>query len=196
MNAVASGIRITSHAVGIVQIDDSASDGSVLVGRMDYARKGRKSVRHVMETGEPGESVMDTFRSSLHEAAADQTKFNHEFVTDEPIFCEFGIDEKNEGGTHLKVWFAIRPQGKLRDYVLPDGDETLGPITMVEAIELLKETEGNTVRGHVSATYAALSALAGDRKVFDRYQKQILSWTQPVLTEEQLAAINVYPGKW
>ncbi len=192
-----NGICITSHAVGVVLIDDSSADGVVRTSRMPYTDKyGRTSIRHIMETGEKNESVRETFLSSRHEAAADLNHFDYEEIVDEPIFYEFGEDEKNPGGTHLRVWYMVRPVGKVRDFVMPDGKDTLGPITMIDAAELLKETEGRTVKGHVSATYAALNALAGSPLVFDRYRRQILNWKPIALTEEEMEAVDAYMKKW
>lgn len=195
MQSTAQTIQISSHAVGVVLVDDSSADGCVLVDRMSYTKRGRSSTRHVMETGEPGESVRETLHSSYHEMAKTPSEFDLELVVEEPIYYSVASDEQHPGSMHLQVWFLARPKGMLRDFVLPDGDETLGPITMVEAESLLKETEGRTVRNHVSATYAALDVLAGERKIFDRYQKLVMGWRRQEFSAELQAAVDEYVSR-
>ncbi|MBX4189404.1 hypothetical protein KW785_02305 [Candidatus Parcubacteria bacterium] len=197
--AIQSSIRITSHAVGVV-LNEVLPSGEVRCARMLYEKRGSRTVRHIMETGERGETVRQTLESCFHEAARDRGSFRYELTSDEPILVEFGDDQENPGGKHMKVFFgAMVKSGALRDFILPDGDETLGPIVMDESSEilrLLRETEGKTVPVHVRATRASILPLAGDRRVFDRYQKLVLSTKPVMLTDEQEAAVAAYPGKW
>ncbi|MBX4195646.1 hypothetical protein KW796_01665 [Candidatus Parcubacteria bacterium] len=196
MATAVSGMRITSHAVGMV-IVEVEQDGMVKCDRMSYAKGGRTSIRHLMETGEVGETVLKTLETGLpHEAARDAVNFSFELLSKKPILIEFGSDQNHQGGTHMKVFFAVRVKGDLRDFDLMDGDERLGPVTMVEIEELVRETDGKTVPVHVRATKAALASVAGNRAVFDRYMDLITKWRSVDLTPEQQAAIDAYPGKW
>lgn len=188
-------MKITSHAVCVVNVN-VREDGVVFMDRMWYTKRGR-SVRHVMETGEEGETVEHTlYVGTLHEMAADASNFRYHLLAPVPVLVEFGPDEKRPGGTHMKVTFAVTCEGKLRDFDRPDGDEILGPVTMVEVSDLLRETEGKTVPFHVRSTKAALVTVAGNKKVFDRYRKIILAYNQPELSDEQKTAVEAYPYKW
>jgi hypothetical protein len=186
----------TSHSVGIV-FYEVAQDGHVALSHMPYTKYGRTSIRHPLESGEANESIMDTFRGCFHEVARDDPKeFRCELLTKEPVLVRFGTCQDHPGGIHIKAFFVAKALSPLRDYVLPDGDEILGPITLIEVRELLKRTERRTVPVHVEATKAALVALAGDRKVFDMYRDLIDSFILPEPTFEEEAMIARYSGKW
>jgi len=190
---------ITSHAVGviIVSLEDA---GIVHASRMPYTRKGSTTIRQPMETGELGESIMQSLNVlMLHEVADDAANFEWKLVQTEPILVNFKEDEKNIGGTHVQPFFlAVVTKGKVRsDRSLPDGEELLGPITLVEIGALIREIEGRTVPIHVKATKMALVSLAYSiESVHDRYKKIIGILRPQDFTEEELAAIAAYPGKW
>ncbi len=180
---VSSELRpIISFAVCAV-IVDVRPDGTVFVDRMIYTKEGRSSVRHLMETGEKGESVMDTLATGLtHEAARNAADFSFKLLSPDPIHYALGPDDKDPNGQHLKICYAVKAKGDLRNFNLPDGNETLGPITMVEIKKLIEETEGRTVPFHVQASKAVLQALAMNKSVFDRYQREIVIWEARTLS--------------
>jgi hypothetical protein len=186
----------TSHSVGIV-FYEVAQDGWVALSHMPYTKYGRTSIRHPLESGEANESVMDTFRSCFHEVAKeDPNEFRYELLSKEPILIRFDACQDNPDGIHIKAFFAAKAISPLRDFILPDGDEFLGPISLIEVRELLRRTKGNTVPVHIQASRAALVALAGDKKVYDRYRDLIDSFVSPELTPEEEDMIARYPGKW
>jgi|GEM_PF-5198814 len=198
MSATQIGTRIiiTSHAVGVV-LTKLNSNGIVQLSRMPYTKRGRTSLRHPMETGEPGETVKQTLNTlMLHEVAQNAAQFEWKLLKSKPILIEFGQDDKNPGGTHMKAFFLAQPTGELRNRELVDGDELLGPVTMPEASELIAETEGKTVAVHVRASKAALKTLAVIPEVHGRYERIIRSFVPAELSEEEIAAIAAYPGKW
>lgn len=189
-------IVITSYATGTV-LAQVYSYGRVQLSRMPYIRRARMSLRHPMETGERGETVEQTFNTlMLHEVAKDAAKFSWMILSPKPILIELGKDEKNPGGTHMKVFYLAQPIGELRTRELIDGDEVLGPVTMPEASLLIAETEGKTVAAHVHASKAALATLSVMPKVYDRYNMIVDSYHPVELSTEELAAIAAYPGKW
>lgn len=186
----------TSHSTGIV-FYDLMEDGRVILSHMPYTKHGRTSIRHPLESGEGKESIMDTFRSCFHEVAKeDPNGFMCELFSKEPALIRFGACQDNPGGVHIKAFFIAKALSPLRDFVLQDGDEILGPITLVEVRELLKRTEGRTVPVHVEASKAALVALAGDKKVYERYRDLIDSYVFQEVTPEEEDMIARYPGKW
>lgn len=190
---------ITSHAVGVI-IVSLGDAGVVHASRMPYTRRGSTSIRQPMETGEPGESIMQSLNVlMLHEVADDAANFEWKFVQPEPVLVNFKDDEKNPGGTHIQPFFLVRViKGKIRnDRSIHDGEELLGPITLVEIDALIHEIEGRTVPIHVKATKMALVNLAYSiESVHDRYKKVIGILRPQDFTEEELAAIAAYPGKW
>jgi hypothetical protein len=189
-------IIITSHAVGVV-LAKTNSVGVVELGRMSYTRRGWKSLRHPLETGERGEGVLQTFSTLMyHEVAKNAAEFSWTMLRRKPILVELGKDDNDPNGTHMKVFYLAQPNGELRKRNLPDGDALLGEVTTVEASELIGETEGKTVAVHVRASKAALSTLAVLPNVHERYQAIIDSYHSPELSTEEMAAIEAYPGKW
>ncbi len=118
---------LTSHAVGaiVLSLDD---DGVVRVSRMSYTRKGSTSIRQPVETGEPGESIMQSLNVlMLHEVADDAANFEWKLVQPEPVLVNFKDDEKNPSGTHIQPFFLVRViKGKVRsDRSIRDGEELL-----------------------------------------------------------------------
>ena len=87
---------ITSHAVGAVVIDPPEQNGRVQCAQMQYTMPRTSSFRHMMETGENAETVIETLRNGLlDEIAADKYDFEYELVQNEPILVELSIDQKN-----------------------------------------------------------------------------------------------------
>ncbi|MDB5266426.1 MAG: hypothetical protein JWN89_241 [Parcubacteria group bacterium] len=199
MLAGAKQTIITSHSV-LITLPRQKPSGELQNDRMPYTRGGSTSIRHPVETGEPGETVRDTLRSLIHEVDKDNGKKDSPFkwrqLSAEPIHMELGPDDKNPDGTHLKVVYPmVILSGTLRDFYLPDGQkEVLGPITMVEIESLLRETEGKTVPFHYRATLATLAfAAARSELVESRYRQRLRSWMSKPLTAEESSAIAEYP---
>jgi len=189
---------ITSHATmgPIVKI---AQDGTILVSRMPYERFARKSLRHIMETGDGSETIMETLRRGVtHEGAKHEESFEVNPMSERPILYVLGPDENNPGGTHLKTIFPVEVTGELRDYEIKDtsksGVETLGPITMVSAESLLLETEGKTIKLHWQATYAAIEFAMWNPLASSRYTSYVKKWKsmKPVLAPEEEDAVEHY----
>lgn len=186
---------ISSHAVGVVLAE--IRNGQLFLTNMEYTKHGRSSIRHIMETGEDGETIMDTLLGSRHEAAMSEDDFDYELVSKKPILISFGSCQKDPRGTHLKVFFLARPKGALRNFPIVDGDETLGRVDLLaEAGEIMKKTEGKTVKIHYDATVAAVVAYATEPTVFKQFENLILKHRPAELSNEQAAAIAAYPGKW
>lgn len=205
------GVRITSHAVSVV-ICRVAESGTVQFAVMTYTRKGRITLRNPMETGCNGERVLrapeaeggekkalSTLDRLKGEVAADKENFDFVLLAERPIYCEFSRDERNQGGTHLKMFFAAEAVGKLRDYEIVERDlnkgreEVLGPIMWLEAGEVVRRMEGKEgIQSHLFATYGAMSFLARDPVVFERYYELLRYSTLPSLTPEQEEALEAY----
>ncbi|KKS78615.1 MAG: hypothetical protein UV53_C0030G0003 [Candidatus Azambacteria bacterium GW2011_GWE1_42_9] len=193
-------MKITSQSTcgTIVHIEDN---GRIQIARMTYEKKGRTSIRHIMESGKNGQTILQTLTEGvLKEGAKDRMDFPMSLLSLEPILIEFSNDEKNPGGIHIKTAFPVFvSEDKLRDVEAKDGDnhdELHGPITMVDINDLLYETEGKTVPFHYRVTRSVLVWAATNPKVLDHYYSLIASWIPTSLTDEQRAAIEAYPGKW
>lgn len=192
-------MRITSHAVGAVSVYLEPG-GKVECLQIKYMTDRGWSWRHMMETGEGEETVIETLRNGLLDEIADDSEdpnFEYRLLRSDPIVYEFCRDERNPGGTHMKVFFLAEiTRGKLRDWEKQDGKETLGPVTRAELGGVILLTEGKTVPIHVRASKAALVSLATDKQIFYRYQEFIESNPAQKLTAEEKVAIAAYPGKW
>lgn len=194
-------MRLTSHAT-CAPIVDVRPGGILFLSRMEYTYGNSSSIRHIMETGKAGQTVWDTLHEGvLKEGAKDRSNFQATVLTKSPILVDFVVDERNKGGTQLKVAFPVSvPENQLRDYVIPDDDnhgETHGPITLVEVSLLIRETERNTVPFHYRTTRAALNWIASlNEEVAQNYKGLVAPWNPPVLTPLQALAINDYPFKW
>ena len=188
---------ITSHAVGAVEVV-VGPDGRVMCAQMKYETARSWSYRHMMETGEGSETIIETLRNGLlNEIAADPKVFEYELLKEEPILVETSVDTRNHDGTHLKVFFLIKTtKGELRSIEKQDGDEKLGPVRRSEIKGVIDITEGKTVPVHVRASKAALAALAADKEVFSRYQDIIMSYQPRLLTADERYAIDSYSRKW
>ena len=190
-------MHITSHAVcgPIIRISDN---GRLFVARMEYTIYGRTSVRHIMETGKNGETILRTLRNGvLKEGAKDESKFAIDVLSHNPIHVELGADQKHPGGMHAKFVFPVSVTGELRDFVAQDEDsvnEIHGPITMIDIEDLILETEGKTVPFHYRVTRAVLVwAAKRNLDVFNRYQDFVIN--SPKLAEfndEVKEAIRAY----
>lgn len=194
-------MKITSHAVcaPIVEINP---DGSIRIARMTYQieSEGRVSIRHVMEGGKNGQSVLETLREALFEEARGGRIFPIKMLSSEPVLIECTDDEYNYGGIHLKVAFpAFIPPQYLRAVEAvdkDDSDEVHGPITMVSVEDWMDEAR-RTVPFHIRVTKAVLVwAAAANPKVLERYYDVIRGFEKRELTDEQKAAIAAYPKRW
>lgn len=192
-------MHITSHAAcgPIIRIYDN---GRLLVARMEYTRRGRTSVRHIMESGKNGETILETLKNGvLKEGAKDRNKFSMNVLSPKPIHIEFGPDQDNPGGTHLKPVFPVSVIGELRDFVAQDDDsvdETHGPITMVDIEDLILETEGRTIPFHYRVTRKLLLWVARQNsEVFHRYHDFVVNSSPSVgLDDKVRKAIKSYTG--
>ena len=195
-------MRITSHAVcaPIVKIQP---DGTLRLSRMEYTnREGFTTVRHIMETGKNGQTVIETLKEGVFkEGTLDPKNFRFNILTELPIYIDFVSDERNIGGTQMKVVFpiSVEDESLLRSVERPDDDnpaEIHGPVTLVEASALIQETERHTIPFHFRATRAAIH-WAGiiDKNVLDRYYRLVTDWVPRELTTEQLVGIEEYPKK-
>lgn len=193
-------MHISSHAsCGVIVVVEA--NGTLRLSRMEYTKRGHTSIRHIMETGKNGQTVMDTLREGvLREGANDRGNFSMKILSTDPVHIDFVPDERNKGGTQIKVAFPVFvPEEQLRNIEARDDDdldELHGPITLVEASNLVRETEGKTVKFHYGATRGAIVWAASNRNVFDRYQRLVTTWNPPELTKEQQEAIMSYHGKW
>lgn len=195
-------LRITSHASCGPIVNINVKTGEVWLGRMTY-QKGQDypSVRHIMESGKDGQSVLQTLRGGvLKEGAADRKKFSITLLSMDPVLVKFGKDQNHPGGTHIKVVYPVSvPEVQLRDFEAEDDDdhdEIHSAITMVSAEDMVEETgQGRTVPFHFAATMAVLVWAAAEHpKVRSRYANLLAGWVKPDLTDEQKAALEVYPG--
>lgn len=194
---------ISSHAVcaPIVQV---AEDGVIRIARMTYQieSEGRVSIRHVMEGGKNGQSVLETLRDGVFREARDPDSkfFMMKMLLPEPILIEFLNDEYSYGNYHLKVVFPVSvPEWLLRKVEMrdhDDPDEIHGPISMVSLDDWMREAK-STVPFHVRVTKAVLTwASVANPKVLYRYYEFIRGWKPKELTDEQKAAIAAYPKRW
>lgn len=193
---VPAGAEITSIAVGVV-FAKTHSSGTVMLSCMPFTRPdGHKSIRQIMETGEGKDSVMKTYRRSFHEAAKFPNSFKSELLSPDPIQVDFGWCRVQLGGIHMRVFFLASTNSPLRDFEIHDGEDLLGPVTRIEAKNLLAEMKGKTVLGHYMATLSAVGYLAAERPVFDKYEKDLRSLNHREFTPAELEMVSRYPGKW
>ncbi len=177
-------VRVTSHAVGLV-IYRVGDDGAVQFAVMDYTENdGRTTLRHPMEKGQAREAVEDTVKRLLNEEIGSKHKDTGGVIltegTKQEVYRGFYDDERNPGGVHLKVFFAARIEGTLRDCKIvekdPRGDEVIGPMKWVEASRVIGAMRsGHSPVVHLLATFRAMSRLACDPKVCDRYASLLSS---------------------
>ncbi len=193
---------ITSHASCGPIVDINVKTGEVRIARMTY-KKGHDypSVRHIMESGKMGQSVLQTLRGGvLKEGAADRKKFSITLLSMDPILVKFGHDQRSPGGTHIKVVYPVFvPEEQLRDIEAEDDDdhdEIHSAITMISAEDLIEETaEGRTVPFHFQATMAVMVWVATEHPmVRPRYSNLLTNWSRPEMTAEQKVALEAYPG--
>jgi hypothetical protein len=187
---------ITSHAVGAA-IPKTLPDGKVAFAVTPYRKGNWTSIRHVMETGEPGEKVMDTLRSCLlHEVARNAVDFRWRLIAKEPIAFKLARDEhSNRGGLHMKVIFAVEiERGDIRNFEIQDGDEILAPMEWVETETLVNRMKGSsTPEFHIQAVYPALGTLMARKEVYDQYGRDVMRCQPPKIDLEAVAA---YAGRW
>ncbi len=192
-------MAITSHATGAV-IVRGLPDGTVLCVRMKYANHRGWSFRHMMETGENGETVLETLRNGLlDEIVEDKNALEYRLVKPEPIVVEFGPDQNHYGGLHMKTFFLVElVGGGLRTKPINDGKEVLDPPEYVEAEHLLKSTEGKTTPIHWRSTFAAIKSLSVDKLVFQKYENLLLDHGRGsvILSTSEREMILAYPKRW
>jgi hypothetical protein len=189
---------ITSHAAGAIMVVQQEPNGLLYCAKMSYTNERGVSFRHMMETGENGETVVETLRNGiLKELAEDEKDFDYQLMQREPVLIKFSRDEHHSGGIHMKTFFAVKHlKGKFRARDLPDGTAKLGPVVVEEIAAFIKVNEGKTAPIHVEASRAALVALAADKAVFEKYEKIIFGYELAPLNAEEQAAIDAYPCKW
>lgn len=198
-------MRISSHAVCLVEpkVDQV---GTVVFHMSEYYfRKGRFSNRHVVETGENGERVSETIRRAIGDEIAENNgedgNSSFELLEERPFHIVFHPDERNPGGMHAKFCFFIRFDGKRRSVAKQDGQEELGPMVEIEAKALLGKMQDSTGRiltvpFHLDVTKAALAALANKHaEVYYRYSSLLDSLEPSELTDEEWEAVFAY-SKW
>jgi hypothetical protein len=131
------------------------------------------------ETGLENETPEQTAISGAHqEIPENPNDFGFKFAEIEPIYvheCEGDLDKG--GGVHKKYVFLMTDvRGELRKAPKVErgkssrGDETLSPPKWFEASVLFELMEERGVMFHRIALLRALSRLATDHAVFDKYQ--------------------------
>jgi hypothetical protein len=193
-------MEITSHA-SCAPIPEINPDGSVRFACMEYIKKGRRSFRHIMETGKNRQSILETLKEGvLKEGAKDRSEFEMHMLSDEPIHFEFVQDEKRPGGHQIKVAFPVwvRPE-HLRNFEVKDDDdldEIHGPFKMYEFTELAR-LERQMIPFHFRVARSALVwAATREKKVLERYYDHIVGWPRTILIGEQKEALSKYSGRW
>lgn len=192
-------MEIVSHSCGAV-IPRFGQEGLEIL-QMDYVQKRHTTRRHMMETGETGESVLETLQNGLRDEISDGTKFVYRLLDDEPCFVKFGKDDGGKG-YHLKVFFLVSFEGAMRQSVKEDRNsngtvDRLDPPRFVDLEELLKLKWSRTTATHLSATYGALNLLAKDPRFFARYPDIVFNLSaRKELTPHQLQAIADYDHSW
>lgn len=193
--------RIVSHSVGMV-IYRIAEDGTVEFAVMSYSKpdnrtgKPWESVRIPVGTGEASESLVQTLQRETHEEVAkDSHNFSVTPLHELPIWAEFAKDQDIEEGIHLKTYFATAVEGALRDQVIMDGDETLGPLEWNEAEFLLtrRMKQQSSLRNHRMAIAKVLERLCGLKEIGERYGHLLAKVEMPKpLSAAEIEEIKAY----
>lgn len=192
-------MEIVSHSCGAV-IPRFGKEGLEIL-QMDYVQKRHTTRRHMMETGETGESVLETLQNGLRDEISDGTEFVYRFLEDEPCFVKFGKDDGGKG-YHLKVFFLVSFEGAMRQSVKEDVNsdgtvDRIGPPQFMELKELLHFGKAGTTATHYGATYGALNLLAKNPRFFARYPDIVFKLSaRKELAPYQLQAIADYSHSW
>jgi len=138
--------------------------------------------RFPSETGEKGESPLDTAGRCLREEVADNPGcFNFRFLNDEgPIATE--VVPGDFRGTHNKCVFIaeitfgnLRTRDKLEPKKKGRPKEILGPPTWLEVREVMQRMRVSGICFHIGALLKALSFLAGQNRYVAQHYSDLLS---------------------
>lgn len=155
-----------------------------------------------METGKNGQSVIETLKEGLFkEGAKDRANFAIDILEEDPILFDLVPDEKCVGGLQMKVVIPVFIRAdQLRDFEVADDDdpnETHGPLSMIDAGDLLRYEGLNMPFFHRQATLAVLAwSVKKDIKIYNRYDRFIHNWIPIEHTQEELEAKATYLKKW
>jgi len=195
LKSIASYIASVAVAIIIFKVDD---DGHVSIATMEYTKNGHSTIRIPVGTGEDGEDLLAALhRETVEEVAKDPENFEFRSLNGErPVWGMFAPDQDDPNGLHLKAVYAIEVTcGELRDYAKMDGDELLGPLSMTEVSDLIKEMgrPGRSVFFHRQALAKILSVLAREKPIWDHYSGLISKLQVPEdLTEKEICLVDAF----